>query len=244
MLAAHAGIGLGIPDDGLAAPEGCSMETKQIAVLTLVLSVVLAGCAPRTAPRTGPATSGGEGGLISERDRGRLAALGADRAGSAEAAGYLIGPDDLLDVRIPDLIQQPGLMPIGTQTPGGAVAPVAQNPVFQQGVRVDARGDITLPLVGTVPAANRSTSQLEQEISQRLVSGGILVRPRVSVLVVEHRSHVVAVVGSVERPGVYPLTRPDATLADMIWAAGGPTKDAGRLVSFLPAGASNATASL
>ena len=53
--------------------------------------------------------------------------------------------------------------------------------------------------------------------------------------IVEYRSRVVAVIGSVERPGLYPLTRPRATLADMIWAAGGPAKEAGRVVEFAPA---------
>src|SRR5207247_2062125 len=43
------------------------------------------------------------------------------------------------------------------------------------------------------------------------------------------------VVGSVEKPGLYPLTRPRATLADLIWAAGGPGKDAGRVIQFVPA---------
>jgi len=57
----------------------------------------------------------------------------------------------------------------------------------------------------------------------------------VSVQIVEYRSRVVAVIGSVERPGLYPLTRPRATLADMIWAAGGPAKEAGRVVEFAPA---------
>src|SRR5207247_6591865 len=62
----------------------------------------------------------------------------------------------------------------------------------------------------------------------------IVKAPQVNVLVTEYRSRVVAVVGSVERPGVYPLTRPKATLADLIWAAGGPGKDAGREVKFVP----------
>src|SRR5439155_15538659 len=58
---------------------------------------------------------------------------------------------------------------------------------------------------------------------------------RVSVQIAEYRSRVVAVIGSVERPGLYPLTRPPATLADLLWAAGGPAKEAGRAVEFAPA---------
>src|SRR5262249_32897506 len=99
-----------------------------------------------------------------------------------------------------------------------------------------ARGDISLPLIGMVRASDRTPTEVEQEIARRLVAGGILVRPRGSVQVVEHRSHVVAGGGRVERPRVYPLTRPDATLAAQIWAAGGPTKAAGRRVAFVPAG--------
>jgi len=57
------------------------------------------------------------------------------------------------------------------------------------------------------------------------------------VQVAEYRSGVVAVIGSVERPGLYPVTRPRATLSDMLWAAGGPGKDAGRVAEFTPANA-------
>ena len=64
------------------------------------------------------------------------------------------------------------------------------------------------------------------------MAAGILRAPQVSVQVAEYRSGVVAVMGSVERPGLYPVTRP-ATIADLIWAAGGPSKDAGRVVEFV-----------
>jgi protein involved in polysaccharide export with SLBB domain len=36
------------------------------------------------------------------------------------------------------------------------------------------------------------------------------------------------------RPGLYPVTRPGMTVADIIWLAGGPSKDAGRIVEFAP----------
>jgi polysaccharide export outer membrane protein len=86
-----------------------------------------------------------------------------------------------------------------------------------------------------VRAAGLTPAELERTIAQRLVAGGVLVNPVVSVQIAEHRSNVVAVLGSVERPGLYPVTRPGATIADFIWAAGGPNKDAGRIVDFAPA---------
>jgi len=112
---------------------------------------------------------------------------------------------------------------------------VAAAPVFQQGLRVSASGDVNLPVLGAVRARGMTAHELEGEIARRLVAGGILRAPQVSVLIVEYRSRVVAVIGSVERPGLYPVTRPGATVADLIWAAGGPSKDAGRLVQFSPA---------
>src|SRR5581483_8321344 len=45
--------------------------------------------------------------LIGPRDRARLEALVAARAAHPAEAGYRIGPDDLLDVRIPDLLDVP-----------------------------------------------------------------------------------------------------------------------------------------
>lgn len=175
------------------------------------------------------------GDLMAERDRAALAALANART-SEGSDGYRIGPDDLLDVRIPKLLSAQTAGTVVPATGSNASLPsVAAAPVYQQGVRVSAAGDVTLPLIGSVRAAGRTPLEVEQDIARRLVAGGILVNPNVSVQVAEHRSNVVAVVGSVERPGLYPLTRPGATIADFVWAAGGPTKDAGRVVDFAPA---------
>ena len=209
-------------------------------VAAVLLLVPFGGCAPRAKPaanaaraQAAPAVSAGD--LMSSQDRTRLEALAAARANGPSDDGYRIGPDDLLDIRIPDVLdgQGAGLLSrpaLGTPGPAAvAAAPAAQ------GLRVSDRGDITLPFIGQVHAEGLTGTELEAEIARRLVKEGILRQPRVSVQIAEYRSRVVAVIGSVERPGLYPLTRPRATLADMIWAAGGPAKEAGRVVEFAPA---------
>lgn len=176
------------------------------------------------------------GDLMGVADRARLETLVATRASAVGDEGYRIGADDLLDIRVPDLLDL-AAAPAGAAHLGSAASPVAGAPVFQQGFRVSANGIITMPMLGVVPAAGLTPVGLEAEIARRLVAAGVLRAPQVSVQVAEYRSRVVAVVGAVERPGPYPVTRPRATVADLIWAAGGPSRDAGRVVEFVPAGA-------
>ena len=229
---------------GMLTNEGRGMRRAAITVaaVLLLLPIFGSGCAPRAKPAANPALGRAQGSpavdvgdLMSSQDRARLEALAAARAKGASDEGYRIGPDDLLDIRIPDVLDGQGAGPVGRQAPGTpGPATVAAAPAAQ-GLRVSDRGDITLPFIGQVHAEGLTGTELEAEIARRLVKEGILRQPRVSVQIVEYRSRVVAVIGSVERPGLYPLTRPRATLADLLWAAGGPAKEAGRVVEFAPA---------
>ncbi len=210
----------------------------------LIALVSVSACGPprataqathaRSADATTTAPRGGD--LTSQADRARLAALTAERVSSPADGGYRIGADDLLDIRIPDLIDaQPFSAAARGGDTGGGPATVAAAPAYQQGVRVSGKGDVSLPMIGLVRVEGMTPNEVEQALATRLRSAGILRSPQVSVQVVEYRSRVVAVIGSVERPGLYPITRPGATIADLIWAAGGPGKDAGRLIEFAPA---------
>lgn len=198
----------------------------------LITALLLPACSTTQDPKPGTATEA-IASLMSARDRARLEALSAERAQRPSEAGYQIGPDDLLDLRIRDLVEAK----LGVAAKlglGAAVADVQPAPAFLQGQRVSATGDVTIPQIGEVRAQGLTPRGLEEAIRRRLVAAGVLHSPEVSVTIVEYRSAVVAVVGSVQRPGLYPLTRPGATVADLIWAAGGPTRDAGRLVQFSP----------
>ena len=92
-------------------------------------------------------------------------------------------------------------------------------------------GTIALPLVGTVPAAGLTPAQLESEIRQRL-GKDYLVDPRVSVVVQEHRSQRVFVLGEAEKPGTYFLTG-QTRLIDVVSQAGGPARTAGQDVHVI-----------
>jgi polysaccharide export outer membrane protein len=225
------------------------MGARWCRVTLAVAAVACVGCgahrptAPQgTASPLSGSASAGIGDVMSSRDRAGLETLALQRASLPASDGYRVGPDDLLDVRIPDLLDAAPLTGAARGGAGGASgpSPVAAAPVFQDGLRVNATGDVTLPLIGRVPVAGHTTTEIEHDLARRLVAAGVLRNPQVSVQVAEYRSRVVAVVGSVERPGLYPVTRAGATVADLIWAAGGPSKDAGRFVELAPAAADGA----
>ena len=212
---------------------------KLAAVLALV--AVAAGCgmvrdaAPDPEPRVGRSPVAA---LASPEDRARLVALAQQRRTVDGRDGYRIGPDDLLDIRIPDLVEKSGDLDQIGRVRGAVLPSVSEAPTYDRGQRVSSRGDVVLPYVGTVHVEGMTTSEVEADLARRLRAADLLRKPQVSVAVAEYRHSVVAVLGSVERPGLYPLTRPGATLADVIWAAGGASRDAGRLVTFTPVGGS------
>jgi polysaccharide export outer membrane protein len=93
-------------------------------------------------------------------------------------------------------------------------------PEMAADVRVDESGSVRYALVGLLSVADRSTGEVETELARRLADGGYIRDPQVSVLIVEHLSRRVSVMGEVARPGQYPLTR-SSNVLDMVAAAGG-----------------------
>ena len=118
----------------------------------------------------------------------------------ADPEPYRIGVDDLLQVQVwsrPDLSGQ---------------------------VPVEPSGEIQLPLLGSVPAANRTPEELSADLSRRY---GILDAKisEVIVTVAEYRSRAVTVVGEVKNPGRYSF-QSIPNLWEILLAAGGPTAQA------------------
>ena len=89
---------------------------------------------------------------------------------------------------------------------------------------VDLAGNISLPLVGQVQAANLTTAQLDDQLTSRL-GEKYLEHPDVSVAIKSSTAHVVTVDGAVKDGGSFPVAGP-TTLIRAIAMAKGTTEDA------------------
>jgi polysaccharide export outer membrane protein len=92
-------------------------------------------------------------------------------------------------------------------------------------VTVSEVGRITLPLLGEVDVNGLTKSEVEERLV-RLLKDSFLRNPQVTVLIKQHQSRVVYIIGAVQKPGVYPLLSRQ-TLLETLVNAGGPTPQAG-----------------
>jgi polysaccharide export outer membrane protein len=115
-------------------------------------------------------------------------------AGVPLPAGYVIGPEDVLDVvfwRDKDMSAE---------------------------VSVRPDGRITLPLINEVQAAGLTPEQLRETLTS--AAAKFVEEPNVSVVVKTINSRKVFITGQVSKPGVYALTAP-TTVMQLIAMAGG-----------------------
>jgi polysaccharide export outer membrane protein len=84
--------------------------------------------------------------------------------------------------------------------------------------RVNDRGNIAVPLLGTIPAEGLTTAQLEDRIAGLLKEKKVLLDPSVSVEVISYRP--IFILGQVTKPGQYPY-QPDMTVLTAVAVAGG-----------------------
>lgn len=123
---------------------------------------------------------------------------------------YLLGPGDVVEVTV-----------YGEESLTG-----------QRGV--NTAGEISLPLIGDVPAAGKTVTQLAEEVRGRYANG-YLQLPSVAVQVAEYRP--IYVLGEVNTPGKFPFV-PGMTASAAVASAGGFSPRANRKYVFIdPEGA-------
>ena len=122
------------------------------------------------------------------------------------AHDYVIGDGDLLSITVFDV------------------------PELTRDVRVSQTGKISIPLVPVrLEVTGLTEIQAEQKIAEVLESNGLVSHPEVGVVVKEHRSRPITIVGAVGHPMVYETDRP-VNLLQALAQAGGVSNDAGDTV--------------
>ncbi len=179
----------------------------QLALLA-VLAAVLAGCASQA-----PTTPGIESALApatpaAARSDAALDQLWQQR--ETDKKDLSIGPGDVLDISVPNVKE-----------------------LENRTVRVDGKGDIMLPLVGSLHVAGLTEPEIVDQLASALHKYAY--HPEINLLVKTYSSRVVGVMGAVRSPGLYVLNGPDDTVRNLIERAGGLSDNAAREVLLSPA---------
>jgi len=119
--------------------------------------------------------------------------------GRPSDGGYLLGPEDLLEITVWGYSDLTRVVP----------------------VRPD--GQISVPLAGTVPAAGRSAERVAQDLTRAFAK--YIINPQVTVSVREFRKIRMSMLGQVAHPGAYTLP-PGSRILDAISLASGVTDSA------------------
>ena len=97
---------------------------------------------------------------------------------------------------------------------------------LSQSLQIRPDGKITLPLVGDVPAAGRTSVELRDAIAKSLQE--YMTDPTVTVIVTETTPQVIYVTGEVAKPGSYSIVNGQMSIIQAIAMAGGLTEFANK----------------
>ncbi len=98
---------------------------------------------------------------------------------------------------------------------------VFQNPELSLDARLGEQGQISYPLLGMVSLGGLSVTAAQEKLAKLLGDGGFVVKPHVSLVVLQVKSSQVSVLGQVGRPGRYPIESGQVRVSEMIASAGG-----------------------
>jgi len=144
-------------------------------------------------------------------DLDRLKLIWQQRKQERRNGDYLIGPGDVLEISVAGVDEIKNLSE-----------------------RVTGEETISLPFVGVIHTRGLTDKTLRLEIRRRLETNYVR-NPQVSLFVKEFRSRQVAVIGAVQKPGLYNLASGSDTLLSMISQAGGMTQSAAERILLIPA---------
>ncbi|MGH6890082.1 MAG: polysaccharide biosynthesis/export family protein [Rhizomicrobium sp.] len=169
--------------------------------------------------------------LAAEREIRLRQPVGDDNArlrGQIANYRYLVGSGDVLSIAawtdigettaaIPSAMAPASPSPFSPLTGAGSIS--AADTAASVGFKVDSKGAIFYPYVGSLAVAGKTISEVRDEIASRAKS--LLHDPQITVDVAQFNSQKYTVSGVVVRPGLYPLTDVPLTVSQAIAGAGG-----------------------
>jgi polysaccharide biosynthesis/export protein len=180
-----------------------------LAGVALCAFCFLTGCSATEIHATPPAESESVDGLTAASVNPALEALWSTRR--TDSNDFAVGPGDVLEILVPDVKE-----------------------LEDRTVRVDGKGDIDLPLLGSMHVAGLSEPQLDSLLVKKL--GDYVYHPEAQVFVKSYNNREVSVTGEVRMPADYTLNGPDDTVGELIQRAGGVTQQASPEIMLTPGG--------
>ncbi|MGM0438221.1 MAG: SLBB domain-containing protein, partial [Bacillota bacterium] len=92
---------------------------------------------------------------------------------------------------------------------------------LKQETIVSPNGNISFPLIGTLKAEGLTTTELKNNITEKL--NEYIKDPEVNINILEHKKSKIMIMGEVKNPGTYPIEENDKII-NVISRAGGPTQ--------------------
>ncbi len=114
---------------------------------------------------------------------------------------YKLGPEDEIEIRVWD------------------------HDDLTRKTRIAMNGMISFPFIGDIKAGGLTVGELQKDIEHRL-GPNYIIDPHVNVTVTDYKSQKFFVVGNVQKPGTYPLTK-NISVIEAISLAGGVTTGTG-----------------
>lgn len=182
------------------------MDLRRWLTISVVVTVLLSGCAlPKITGRQQAMAQ-----LATQEKKTNLNQQLANMGAQAAVKGpqdYQLGSEDLLEIGV-----------FGQKD-------------LERIVRVNGKGEITMPLVGPVKVTGLTPQKLERRLEE-LYGDQYLRNPQVSVFVKEYRHERVALTGALKKPGFYEIIGP-RTLLEMLATAEGLDERAGDRVQII-----------
>ena len=174
------------------------MEKKSL-IVALTVAVWLYAAPWGRADHTGDTVTSATTNLTSKSDTGTIeSAEGVPTVLPNKV--HLLVPDDLIEIK------------------------VYQQPDLETRARIALDGTITMPLLGAIRVSGKSVEDARAMIHD-LLAKDYLVKPQVSVTVVEYAKHLFTILGEVQRPGTYEIPAGEPfSLLQAIALAGGYTR--------------------